>query len=242
MRTLAIECATKTIGLALLDGEAVRAELYLQPVRHHSEVLLAALDRLLSLAGTTPREVGLLACTVGPGSFTGLRIGVSTVKGLALAMSAPVAGVSTLETLAMNAVSSPKLICPLLDAGNNEVYAGLFRMDADGLPWAAAEEKRTDIGTLLKDLDREAVLFLGDGAARHRQLIQGACRSFTCGPGQQRLMASAVGLIGLHRFRRGGVLDTVNFTPRYLRPSEAKYSKGLSTPSAPAGGCPPVNI
>lgn len=242
MRTLAVECATKTIGLALLDGETVRAELYLQPVRHHSEVLLAALDRLLSLAETTPREVGLIASTAGPGSFTGLRIGVSTVKGLALAMSVPVASVSTLETLAMNGVSSPSLICPLLDAGNDQVYAGLFRMDADGLPLAASEEKLIDIGTLLKELDREAVLFLGDGAARHRELIQRTCRSFTCSPGQQRLLASAVGLIGLHRFRRGDVLDAADFTPRYLRPSEAEYRKGLLTPSAPAGGCPPVIV
>ncbi|MEW6333005.1 MAG: tRNA (adenosine(37)-N6)-threonylcarbamoyltransferase complex dimerization subunit type 1 TsaB [Thermodesulfobacteriota bacterium] len=242
MRTLAMDCATKTIGLALLEEETVRAELYLQPVRHHSEVLLPAFDRLLSLAATTPREVELLACTVGPGSFTGVRIGVSTVKGLALAMSVPVAGVSTLETLAMNAVSSPGLICPLLDAGNNQVYAGLFRTDADGLPRAADEEKLIDIGTLLKDMDRDTVLFLGEGAARHRELIQGACRSFTCSPGRQRLMASAVGIIGLHRYRRGGVLDTADFKPRYLRPSEAERSMGVSAPSAPAGGCPPVIV
>lgn len=232
MRTLAIECATKSIGLALLDGERVGAELYLHPDRHHSEILLAALQQLLTLAGTSLWEVELIACSVGPGSFTGLRIGVSTVKGLALAMSVPVAGVSTLETLAMNAAVSADLICPLLDAGKSQVYAGLFRMDTDGLPEAATEERLVDIGALLKDLDRKEVLFLGDGAVRHGQQIREACRSFACSPGHQRLMGSAVGRIGLHRFRRGGVLDTAYFTPRYLRPSEAECSKGFSAPSA----------
>jgi tRNA threonylcarbamoyladenosine biosynthesis protein TsaB len=228
MLTLAIECATKTIGLALLDEEDVRAELFIRSERHHSEVLLTALEQLFHMTGKAPEEVELLACTVGPGSFTGLRIGVSTVKGLALAMSVPVVGVSTLEALAVNAVLSPGLICPLLDAGNDLVYAGLFRIGPYGLPQAVTDEKLIDITTFLKELDQEEIVFLGDGAVRHEKLIGETRRYFVCGRGQQKLLGSAVGLIGLHRFRNGGVLDTATFAPRYLRLSGAEMNRSGS--------------
>jgi tRNA threonylcarbamoyladenosine biosynthesis protein TsaB len=229
MLTLAIECATKTIGLAILDEEDIRAELYLNSGRHHTEVLLTALEQLFLLTGRTPEEVDLLACTVGPGSFTGLRIGVSTVKGLALAMSRPVVGVSTLEALAMNAASSPGLICPMLDAGKNQVYTGLFRMGPDGLPQAVTSEKLIDIAMFLKDLDQEETVFLGDGAVHHEKLIGKTLkdRVIVCGRNQQKLLGSAVGLIGLHRYRNGSVLDTLTFTPRYLRLSEAETNAGF---------------
>jgi len=229
MLTLAIECATKTIGLALLEEEDIRGELYLRSGRHHTEVLLSALEQLFILTGKTLKEVDLLACTVGPGSFTGLRIGVSTVKGLALAMSAPVVGVSTLETLAMNAVHSSGLICPLIDAGNNQVYTGLFRIGSDGVPQAVTSEKLIDITLFLKNLDQEEIVFLGDGAVRHAKLIGETHRGIVCGRGQQKLLGSAVGLIGLRRYHGGSVLDTLTFTPRYLRLSEAETKAGFGT-------------
>lgn len=227
MLTLAIECATKSIGLALLDEEEVRAELYLRSERHHSEVLLAAIEQLFQLTGKALDQVDLLACTVGPGSFTGLRIGVSTVKGLALGMSAPVVGVSTLEVMAMNAASSPALICPLLDAGKDQVYAGLFRMGPNGLPQAVIPETLVDISDFLKDLDPEGIVFLGDGAVRHESLIDKTHRCVAYGGGRHRLLGSAVGLIGLHRYRSGNVLDVPTFSPSYLRLSEAETNAGL---------------
>lgn len=227
MLTLAIECATKTIGLALLEEEEIRAELYFRPERQHTEVLLSAVEQLFMLTGKTLEEVNLLACTVGPGSFTGLRIGVSTVKGLALAMSTPVVGVSTLEALAVNAVNSPGPICSLIDAGKNQVYAGLFRIGPNGLPQAVTAEKLIDIAMFLKDLDQEEIVFLGDGAVRHEKLIGKTHRGIVCSRGQ-KLLGSAVGLIGLDRYRNGCVLDTLTFAPRYLRLSEAEMNKSSS--------------
>jgi tRNA threonylcarbamoyladenosine biosynthesis protein TsaB len=228
MLTLALECATKSIGLALLDEEDVRAELYLGPGRHHAEVLLPALDRLFTMAGLTPECVDLLACTVGPGSFTGLRIGVSTIKGLALAMGKPVVGVSTLEALAMNAMPSAHLICPMLDARKNQVYAGLYRMGPHDLPIAEQPDRLTSAFDLLQELDDREVVFLGDGALLHEKLIRETVKSRTilCGSSHQRLMASAVGLIGLRQFREGNIMDMPTFTPRYLRLSEAETMCG----------------
>ncbi len=224
MLTLALECATKTIGIALLDEEDVRAEIYLNSGRHHAEVLLPALDRLFLLTGLTPADVDLLACTVGPGSFTGLRIGVSTVKGLALATGKPVVGVSTLEVLAMNAIPSSRLICPMLDARKNQVYTGLYRMGPDTLPIAVRPEELADVAQFLRKLDQEEIIFLGEGAIRHEKLIResGKGRTLLLESSQQRLMASAVGLIGLRRYRSGDIVDALTLTPRYLRLSEAE--------------------
>jgi tRNA threonylcarbamoyladenosine biosynthesis protein TsaB len=225
MLTLAIECATATIGLALLDEEDIRAELYLHSEKHHSEVLLAALDQLFALSGKTPEEVGLLACSVGPGSFTGLRIGVSTVKGLALSMSIPVVGVSTLEALAMNAVATSGPICPLLDAGNHQVYAGLYRVGAGGIPCEMKPEALVDITRFLDELDGTGIVFLGDGAVRYGELIGKSRRGALCDEGRHRLLGSAVGLVGLRKYRGGSVLDALSLMPRYLRPSKAEMNR-----------------
>ena len=225
MLTLAIDCSTKTIGLALLEEEDVQAEFYLCSGKHHSEVLLSALDQLFILTGRALEEVGLLACTVGPGSFTGLRIGVSTVKGLVLAMSIPIVGVSTLEALAMNAVPTSRLICPLLDTGNGQVYAGLYRIGPGGVPQAVRSETLIDITRFLNELDREETVFLGDGAVRYEELIGGTHRGAVCGKGQQRLLGSAVGLVGLRKFRSGSALDALSVMPKYLRTSEAETNR-----------------
>lgn len=229
MLTLAIDCATKSIGLALLEEEDVCAEVYLNLGRHHTEILLPALDKLFLLAGRTTEDVDLLACTVGPGSFTGLRIGVSTVKGLALAMARPVVGISTLEALALNAIPCRGLICSMLDARKNQVYACLFRMGPDGLPEAATTEKLIDVAKFLHELDQGEISFLGDGAIRYEKLIVETLkdRAVMCGRSRQRLQASAIGLIGLHRYRNGRVLDTRTFAPSYLRLSQAETNSGL---------------
>ena len=231
MLTLAIDCATKSIGLALLNEDEVCAEFYLNLGRHHTETLLPALEKLFLLTGYTPREVDLLACTIGPGSFTGLRIGVSTVKGLALAMARPVVGVSTLEALAVNADSSRELICPMLDARKNQVYTSLYKRGPEGLPESAIPEKLVDVTKFLHDLDDREIVFLGDGAIRHEKLIGETLkeRAVLCGRNQKRLLASAVGLIGLHRYRHGAIFDARTFAPNYLRLSEAEVKSGIQS-------------
>ena len=220
MITLAIECATQTVSIALLDREKILADLYLDAGRGHSEVLLPALEKLFLLTGLTTERIDLLVCTTGPGSFTGVRIGVSTIKGLAVATGKPIVGVSTLEALAMTVYPSRRLICPLLDARKNQVYAGLYRLAPDGMPEAVAPDRLTDLGLLLKTLAAEEVDFVGDLAVLdQKQLCEAgapvyerhACRC-------SRLNASAVGLIGLRRYQSGRIEDLLTFSPTYLRP------------------------
>jgi tRNA threonylcarbamoyladenosine biosynthesis protein TsaB len=228
MITLAIECATETVGLALLEEEEILAEFYLGPGRHHAEVLLPALEQLLSLSGIPVEKIDLLACTTGPGSFTGVRMGVSTVKGLALALGKPIVGVSTLETLAVNALHAPGLVCALLDARRDQVYAGLFRMGPDGFPEAVKPERLTDIGQLLRELPADGVDFVGDGAVRYRSRILESLpgRCVPSGSGLHRLHASAVGVLGIRSYSRGKGEDPLTFSPKYLRLSEAEARAG----------------
>jgi tRNA threonylcarbamoyladenosine biosynthesis protein TsaB len=229
MLTLAVECATKTVSLALLDDREVCAELYVNLGRHHAEMLLPALDHLLRLAGRSPNHLDLLACTVGPGSFTGLRIGASTVKGLFLALDKPVVGVSTLEVLAMNAMPTSHRVCPLLDARHEQVYAGLYRMGSEGLPEKIGNEKLIDIKSFLNELVGEEIVFVGDGAVRHEKLVTGmlGTKALFAGPDRQNPRAGALGRIALQRYQAGEILDTLRFAPRYLRPSEAEVKSGM---------------
>src|SRR3990172_1266934 len=129
MRVLALETATLAGGVALLDGARVVGQ-YLLDVRvTHSERLMVAVDRLLADAGWRPEDLEGLAVSVGPGSFTGLRIGLSTVKGLALALAIPVAAVPTLDAMAAMLPWATLPVCPVLDARKGEVYAALYRWD-----------------------------------------------------------------------------------------------------------------
>jgi tRNA threonylcarbamoyladenosine biosynthesis protein TsaB len=232
MRILALETATNTVGLALMDEERVLGELTLDLGRHHAEVLLPALDKLFAMTGLMPEEVDLLACTIGPGSFTGLRIGISTVKGLAMAMDRPIVGVSTLEALALNALPTNGWICPMLDARKSQVYTGLYRMGPDGLPASASEEQLIGIDDFLHERNEGEILFLGDGAVGHAGLITEIMgkRAVVCASGKHRIQASSVGLIGRRRYQNGLVLDTLTFAPRYMRSSAAENKGKAAAP------------
>lgn len=224
MITLAIECATKTAAIALLDLSGTLAEIYLRTGAGHAEVLLPALESLFSLTGYTMERVDLLVCTTGPGSFTGVRTGISTIKGLALATGKPVIGVSTLEAIAMNALPSRRLICPLLDAGKNNVYAGLYRIDQDGFPKSVARERLTDIVSLVRSLASETVDFVGEAAVLHQKRIREDVVQGAVLPADPfgRLTARSVGMIGLRRYRQGLSQDPLTLFPNYLRLSDAE--------------------
>src|SRR5690242_19383342 len=131
MRVLALETSTLAGGVALMDGERLVAEYVLDVGVTHSERLLAVIDRVLADARWAPRDLEGLAVSIGPGSFTGLRVGVSTVKGLAWALGLPIAAVPTLDAMAAAVPSSAWPVCPILTARRGEVYASLYRHDGE---------------------------------------------------------------------------------------------------------------
>jgi tRNA threonylcarbamoyladenosine biosynthesis protein TsaB len=218
MRVLAVETSTMSGGAALLDGERVVGE-YLLDVRvTHSERLMAAIDRLLTDAGWSAGDLEGLAVAVGPGSFTGLRVGLSTVKGLALALSIPVAAVPTLDAMAAMFPFAALPVCPVLDARKREVYASRYRWDGLGMrrEWDYLAMTPDD---LVQRLD-EPVIVVGDGADAIDSPFARRVRPPRRGPAP-----AVVGALGHSRLAIGDTVPIGDLAPIYLRPSEAELKR-----------------
>ena len=218
MRVLAVETSSLAGGVALLDDERLVAEYLLDVSVTHSERLMSAVDRVLADARWTARELTGLAVAVGPGSFTGLRIAVSTVKGLALALDLPVAAVPTLDAMAAALAWAALPVCPVLGARKGEVYASCYRWDGRAMrrEW---DYLALSPGALAERLT-EPVILAGDGA--------GAIRSpyARLVPAPRRLPSPAcVAILGLDRLRRGETVGAAALSPLYLRPSEAELRR-----------------
>ena len=133
MRILAVDTATQTCGVAVADDHRLMAEVTIVREETHSKHLINAIEAVLTQAATSLADLDGFAVTIGPGSFTGLRIGISSIKGLAAATGKPVAGISSLDALAFQTTVSSGLVCPLLDARKGEVYFSKFRRTGDRL-------------------------------------------------------------------------------------------------------------
>jgi tRNA threonylcarbamoyladenosine biosynthesis protein TsaB len=228
MFTLAIDTATKSLSAAILMDGRVVAEIFVRGKEHHSALLLPAVDDVCRRTGVTVSQVDLFACTTGPGSFTGLRIGLATIKGFALATGRPFAGVSTLEALACNVLSASTLVCPMLDAGRGYVYTALYRPTREGKLERVADEALARPAPYMENI-REACLFLGDGALKYAALIAEilpTTASLAAAP-HQDLHAAAVGFLGEVKYRAGELMDPLTVAPRYLHAPEAERKRTL---------------
>jgi tRNA threonylcarbamoyladenosine biosynthesis protein TsaB len=218
MRLLAIETSALAGGVALLEDERVVAEYVLDVSVTHSERVLAAVDRVLADARWLPPALGGLAVAVGPGSFTGLRIAVSTVKGLALALGLPIAAVPTLDAMAAALPWAALPVCPVLDARKGEVYACRYRW-VDGVMHREWDYLALPPAALAARLT-EPTLLVGDGAGSirspHARLLP---------PPRRVPSPAAVGALGLERLRRGETVAAAALAPLYLRPSEAELKR-----------------
>lgn len=218
MRVLAVETSTLAGGVALLDGERLRGEYRLDVTATHSERLMPAIDRLLADAGWAPADLSGLAVAVGPGSFTGLRIGLSAVKGLALALGIPIAAVPTLDAMAAALPFASLPVCPVLDARKGEVYCCLYRWDGHAMrrEWdylALAPDAFTSRLT-------EPVILLGDGAAAMR-----SPHARLAPPHRRQPSPASVAVLGAARLAAGEAIPPAAVVPIYLRPSEAELKR-----------------
>jgi tRNA threonylcarbamoyladenosine biosynthesis protein TsaB len=221
MKLLAVESATLSGGVALQDGDRLLGEITLNIAITHSERLMSAVDRLLDDCGLAPADLDGLAVSVGPGSFTGLRVGLATVKALAMALDLPVAAVPTLDALAARLPFADAPVCPILDARKKEVYLSLYRWRESGM---VREWDYLALPPELAAARLEApVILLGDGIEACRPWLERLGAGVRVAPAAQRLPSAAV-VAGLGRaaLAAGAGVDAEALAPLYLRPSEAQ--------------------
>ncbi len=222
MPVLGIETATPVCSVALADSHGVRSEYGIDLGIHHSERLVAMMLRILEDAGCALSDLRGVAVSAGPGSFTGLRIGVNSAKGLCVSGGLHLVGVSSLAALAFQALDGLRPVCAMLDARRGQVYGGVYRMVA-GEPRAEIEDTICDVDELVGQLTSPTV-FVGSGGEVHRDRIEGALGPGALFPSAQlvRPRAGAVALVGRLRLLRGEMADPMDFEPVYLRPSQAE--------------------
>ena len=170
MYVLGIETSTKTGSVAVVSDDGVIAQYSLNIEVTHSERLMSTVDRVLKDTGLSMADFGGFAVAIGPGSFTGLRIGLSTIKGLALVTGKPVAAVPTLLALAWNLPYAAFPVCPLLDARKNEVYAALYTFDGASYS-QIMQEAAIPIRELAAEISGKAI-FTGEAALLYREEIE----------------------------------------------------------------------
>lgn len=230
---LAMDTATSCSSVALTlgtvgasTGGQVVASLSLNSSVIHSRRLLSAIDWLLAETETSWQAVQGLAVSLGPGSFTGLRIGMATVKGLAMATGKPLLGVSTLDALALNCTGE-RLICAVLDARKKEVYACFYHLDRQGIPRRAGEIRVVSPLQLVAEIS-QPVLFVGDAVMAYGDMWQEALgERFAAAPVPLHYpCASALGLLAGEMLLNNQCLDLASAVPLYVRASDAELSLG----------------
>lgn len=223
---LAIDTSAKSVSCALVRDSRVLGSFYANTGLTHSQTLLPMVESLLKTTETNMGEMDAVAVNAGPGSFTGVRIGVSAVKGLAFTVDLPCVSVSTLASMAENVPISPDIVvCGVMDARCQQVYTALFTGDENGLPIRVSEDEAMSIAELkgrLQSIDKTIVL-VGDGSELCYTLLKESLPNLMLAPASAR-MQNAVGtaLVAERLFEQGETLSAAELLPTYLRLPQAE--------------------
>ncbi len=238
MKILAIDSSGLVAGTALLSGDILVGEYSIHNKKTHSQTLLPMIRDMLDMAEVEIAEVDAIAVAAGPGSFTGLRIGASTAKGLAQALDIPIVPVPTLEGLAFNLAGTEALVCPLMDARRDQAYYGIYDVE-DGVPETVAEQSAAPIGEIVEKVNEigKPTVFLGDGvpvfASRLREGLKVPYRMASDSVRYQR--AASVAELGKYFLAQHREVPAGEFAPVYLRLSQAERER-LEREKRDAGG------
>lgn len=225
MKLLAIDSSGMVASVAVLTEDKLIGEYTINNKKTHSQTLLPMIDEMMQMIGQDISEIDAIAIAAGPGSFTGLRIGSATAKGLALALDKPIISVPTMEAIASNIYGTEQLLCPIMDARNQQVFTGLYRY-VEGKLTTVLEQTVLPIDELCSKLNelKQDVMFLGDGVMVYKSYLEEHVTvKKTYAPAHlvnQR--ASAVGMRGFCLYQEGKVDTADSHVPEYLRLSQAE--------------------
>lgn len=228
-KVLAIDTSTSTASAAIAIDQKIVAESVFCTDRTLSARLIPEVERLMALAGVAIADIDLFAASIGPGSFTGVRGGVATVQGLALACGKPCIGYSSLALLAMNFSLSSYPVCPLLDARKSEVYAGLYNC-SNPIPVPIVNDcvmPPVELFELVRSTTDQPVIFAGDGALRYREaIVECFGKQAVIAPFQHHNSRSSNGtMLAMDAHSRGEALAPQMLLPVYLRASDAEINR-----------------
>ena len=225
MKILAVDTSSKICAVAILEDNKVIDEIKLDNGKTHSENLMPIIKEILDKNDLTLKDMNLIAVSVGPGSFTGIRIGIATIKPMAEVYNLPVASVTSLETLARNIENKEKdfTIISLIDARNNQVYAGFFDTEYN----LKEDEIAEDIDEVLKKAGKYSkIIFVGDGAIIHKEKIEENLKDRNIIFAKENDQSAInTGKIGYKKFLEKNLKNADTILPIYLRKSQAERLK-----------------
>jgi len=229
MNILALDTSGATASVAVARNGLLTGEITLRHGKTHSQKLVPMMDSLIEMLDLEPSDIDLCAVANGPGSFTGLRIGVVTIKAFAYALNIPVVEVSTLMALAFTLSAHKGVVCPIQDARNRQVFTGIYRIDGDEIT-----EIHEDAGMAIEDLAgiikslNEPVTFIGDAVPLHKDYLkeQGINANFATDE-MFTPRASAIARLAWFNHKKGNVVDAFTAIPNYLRKSQAERMKDI---------------
>lgn len=222
MNILAIDTSNETMGIAIYKQDKLKVEYISNSKNKHSVRLMPAIHRLMEDAELLPKDLSKIVVAKGPGSYTGVRIGVSTAKTMAWSLNIPVIGISSLEALALQGVSFNHLICPFFDARRGLVFTGLYQSNAGGKLELVKEEQNILIEDWLKQLKEmnEQIIFLSPDIEMHKELIKELLGELAILPTESFHIARPSLLAMAGKERQAANIHTL--TPNYLRLVEAE--------------------
>lgn len=239
MKILGIDSSGLVASVALVSDDIMIAEYTINYKKTHSQTLLPMLDEVVQMIGLSLDEIDAIAVAAGPGSFTGLRIGASTAKGLGMALNKPLISIPTVDGIAYNLFGTDKLICPIMDAKRNQVYTGLYEFNEDKLH-TIQEQKAISIDEIIEEINQlgRAVIFLGDGVPVYKEQIMNKVKvpHYFAPAHLSKQRAGAVAALGAIYYIEGRIETAADHQPVYLRLSQAERelqekSKGLMNSS-----------
>lgn len=228
MKILGIDSSGLTASAAIVSGDMLAAEFTVNNKQTHSQTLLPMIDQVVKMSGIALEEIDGIAVAAGPGSFTGLRIGTSTAKGMALALDKPIISVPTLEGLAYRMAGFSGVICPLMDARRNQVYTGIYQITENQLKCLLGQSAM-DIQEIVEKVNDfgQNVVFLGDGVPVYETVIkENVLVPYQFAPLHlNRQSAAAVAALGALYMAEGRTEDAREHKPVYLRQSQAERER-----------------
>jgi tRNA threonylcarbamoyladenosine biosynthesis protein TsaB len=226
MKILAVDTSTSTCTVGVANGDGILAESVDSNGQTHARHLMGMIHSTLTASGIPIQEIDGFAVVTGPGTFTGLRIGIGTIKGLAYALSRPVIGVNSLAALAAQADLPTKFICPVMDARRSEVYYGLYVLE-EGEPAQMGKHRVAPPSELAKNI-HASCQFIGKGARLYRETFEAALGSLSqfSHPCRDTIRAETIARLALKRFQKNETQKLPAVAPYYIRRSDAELHFG----------------